>query len=158
MFSFDAGYQYGGGIASIGTYTPASAVTNGDYSNAPWFRFSRNPTAPPAWCGSYLMVKSRTQVVGINFDTNDWFAFDVKSGADDYGEYLASTGSRDAWSRTRTSRQAPRRRGQEILPRKGMDTSLNAFSVQTICVSRHKDITPIKNRKPRRTGLPHAST
>lgn len=42
------------------------------------------------------MVKSRTQVVGINFDTNDWFAFDVKSGADDYGEYLASTGSRDA--------------------------------------------------------------
>ena len=34
--------------------------------------------------------------VGINFDTNDWFAFDVKSGADDYGEYLASTGSRDA--------------------------------------------------------------
>ena len=35
MFSFDAGYQYGGGIASIGTYTPASAVTNGDYSNAP---------------------------------------------------------------------------------------------------------------------------
>ena len=22
MFSFDAGYQYGGGIASIGTYTP----------------------------------------------------------------------------------------------------------------------------------------
>ena len=96
MFSFDAGYQYGGGIASIGTYTPASAVTNGDYSNAPWFRFSRNPTAPPAWCGSYLMVKSRTQVVGINFDTNDWFAFDVKSGADDYGEYLASTGSRDA--------------------------------------------------------------
>ena len=96
MFSFDAGYQYGGGIASIGTYTPASAVTNGDYSNAPWFLFSRNPTAPPAWCGSYLMVKSRTQVVGINFDTNDWFAFDVKSGADDYGEYLASTGSRDA--------------------------------------------------------------
>ena len=42
MFSFDAGYQYGDGIASIGTYTPASAVTdNGDYSNAPWFRFNR---------------------------------------------------------------------------------------------------------------------
>lgn len=95
MFSFDAGYQYGDGIASLGTYAPASTVTNGDYSAAPWFRFSRNPTAPPAWCGSYLMVKSLTQVVGINFDTSQWFAFDVKSGADDYGEYLASTGSRD---------------------------------------------------------------
>ena len=45
--------------------------------------------------------------VGINFDTNDWFAFDVKSGADDYGEYLASTGSRDAWSRTQTSTTSP---------------------------------------------------
>ena len=120
MFSFAAGYQYGGGIASIGTYTPASAVTNGDYSNAPWFRFSRNPTAPPAWCG-HRLARCRGHV-------------------------------------HEHRRQAPRRRGQEILPRKGMDTSLNAFSVQTICVSRHKDITPIKNRKPRRTGLPHAST
>ena len=95
MFSFDAGYQHGDGIANLGTYVPAGAVTNGDYSAAPWFRFGRNPTAPPAWCGSYLMVKSLTQVVGINFDTSEWFAFDVKSGADNYGEYLASTGSRD---------------------------------------------------------------
>ena len=45
---------------------------------------------------SPVLASTRTQVVGINFDTNDWFAFDVKSGADDYGEYLASTGSRDA--------------------------------------------------------------
>ena len=52
-------------------------MTNGDYSNAPWFRFSRNPTAPPAWCGSYLMVKSRTQVVGINFDTQGNLCGDV---------------------------------------------------------------------------------
>ena len=96
MFSFDAGYQYGDGIANLGTYVPAGTVTNGDYSAAPWFRFSRNPTAPPAWCGSYLMVKSLTQVVGINFDSNQWFSFDVKSGADNYGEYLASTGSRDS--------------------------------------------------------------
>lgn len=95
MFSFDAGYQYGGGIASLGTYTPARTVADGDYSAAPWFRFSRNPTAPPAWCGSFLMVKSLTQVVGIDFDANEWFAFDVKSGADNYGEYLASTGSRN---------------------------------------------------------------
>lgn len=94
MFSFDAGYQYGDGIASMGTYAPASTVTNGDYSAAPWFHFDRAPTAPPAWCGSHLMVKSLTQVVGIDFDTNQWFAFDVKSGADKYGEYLASTGSR----------------------------------------------------------------
>lgn len=95
MFSFDAGYQYGDGISSIGTYAPATKVTGGDYSSAPWFRFSRNPTAAPAWCGSYLMVKSLTQVVGINFDTSQWFALDAKSGAAEYGDYLASTGSRN---------------------------------------------------------------
>lgn len=96
MFSFDAGYQYGDGIASLGTYAPASKVTDGNYSAAPWFRFSRNPTAAPAWCGSFFMVKSKTQVVGINFDANTYFQLDLKSGADDYGEYLASTGSRNA--------------------------------------------------------------
>lgn len=96
VFSFDAGYQYGGGIASLGTYAPASAVSDGNYSAAPWFRFSRNPTAAPAWCGQYFMVKAKTQVVGINFDTNEYFQLDVKSGSDDYGDYLATTGSRDS--------------------------------------------------------------
>lgn len=93
-FSFDAGYQYGGGIATLGTYTPASTVTDGDYSGAPWFRYSRNPSAAPAWCGPYFMVKSNTSVVGIDFDSKQYFALDVKSGADKYGDYLASTGAR----------------------------------------------------------------
>lgn len=95
MFSFDASYQYGDGIASLGTYVPASKVTDGTYSAAPWFRFSRNPTAAPAWCGSFFVVKSKTQVVGIDFDANEYFQLDLKSGADDYGEYLASTGARN---------------------------------------------------------------
>lgn len=94
-FSFDAGYQYGDGIASLGTYVPASKVSNGDYNSAPWFRFSRNPTAAPAWCGPFFVVKSTTRVVGINFDANEYFQLDLKSGAEDYGEYLASTGSRN---------------------------------------------------------------
>lgn len=96
MFSFDAGYSYGDGIASLGTYTPASPVTDGDYSSAPWFRFSRNPTAAPAWCGPFFMVKATKQVVGINFDTNEYFQLDVKDGSDKYGDYLASTGTRNA--------------------------------------------------------------
>lgn len=93
MFSFDAIYNYGGGIANLGTYVPASRVTDGSYSGAPWFRFSKTPTAAPAWCGSFLMVKASTAVCGIDLDANTYFAFDVKSGADKYGEYLASTGS-----------------------------------------------------------------
>lgn len=94
-FSFDAGYDYGDGISKVGTYTPTIAATNADYSNAPWFWFGRAPSAPPAWCGKYFMVKSTTAVCGVDFATNEYFAFDVESGADDYGEYLASTGSHD---------------------------------------------------------------
>lgn len=94
MFSFDAIYNYGGGIANLGTYVPASTVSDGSYSDAPWFRFARTPSAPPAWCGGYLMVRSTTAVCGVNLDAGEYFAFDVADGAD-YGEYLASTGAHD---------------------------------------------------------------
>ncbi|WP_270295258.1 hypothetical protein [Eggerthella sinensis] len=42
------------------------------------------------------MVKATKQVVGINFDTNEYFQLDVKDGSDKYGDYLASTGTRNA--------------------------------------------------------------
>lgn len=99
MFSFDAIYSYGEGIANLGTYVPAQQVAaanadgigNAAYSDARWFRHTRTPTAAPAWCGRYLMVKSST-TIGIDLENNTYFALDIKSGADDYGEYLASTG------------------------------------------------------------------
>ena len=99
MFTFDAIYNYGDGIANLGTYTPAAQVAaapadglgNAAYSAARWFRHTRTPTAAPAWCGRYLMVKSTT-TVGIDLEAQTYFAIDVKSGADDYYEYLASTG------------------------------------------------------------------
>lgn len=95
MFAFDATYDYGEGISELGTYAPASTVTDGSYNTAPWFRFNRDPSAAPAWCGPYLMVKSTTAVCGVDLKKNEYFAFDVESGADTYGEYLATTGSHD---------------------------------------------------------------
>lgn len=94
-FAFDGAYQYGDGIADLGTYLPAATVTDGGYSAAPWVRFDRSPSAAPAWCGSFFMVKSTSAVCGVDLDAREWFAFDVESGADTYGEYLASTGIRD---------------------------------------------------------------
>ena len=38
------------------------------------------------------MVKSTSAVCGIDFDTQQYFALEVKSGTDSYGDYLASTG------------------------------------------------------------------
>lgn len=96
LFSFDAIYNYGGGIANLGTYAPTVTVTEGSYSDVPWFRFNRTPTAAPAWCGSYLMVKSTLNVCGIDLNANESFRFEIENGADDYGEYLATTGVHDS--------------------------------------------------------------
>ena len=133
-FSFESIYNYGGGIANLGTYTPAGEVSTGmlssqaavatpssssategqpmtlaesneltaastakfdaqPYSGSTWFRFPRTPTAAPAWCGNWFMVKSTSAVCGIDFTNKQYFAFDVKNGATDYGDYLASSGS-----------------------------------------------------------------
>lgn len=95
MFSFDASYNFGGGIANLGTYTPSASVADGDYSAAPWFRFERAPSAAPAWCGAYFMVKSTGSVCAVDIDRGDYVVFDVPDGADSYGDYLASTGMND---------------------------------------------------------------
>lgn len=94
IFSFDAIYNYGDGIANLGTYAPMQAATDGNYNALPWFCFNRAPTAAPAWCGKYLMVKSTNSVNGIDLQSKQYFALNVENGADDYGDYLASTGSR----------------------------------------------------------------
>lgn len=93
MFSFDAIYNYGDGISQLGTYVPLQAAAGADYSGVPWYRYNRNPTAPPAWCGGYLFVKALTSVVGVDFSAGNYFQLGVESGADDYGDYLASSGS-----------------------------------------------------------------
>lgn len=94
MFSFEGIYSYGDGIANLGTYAPKTDVRGADYSAAPWFHFARTPSAPPCWCGNYLMVKSTRSVVGVDLAGDTYFLLDSISGSDTYGDYLASTGSR----------------------------------------------------------------
>ena len=92
-FSFDAWYSYGEGIANIGTYTPAKTHGIEDYAGLPWFNFSRTPTAAPAWCNGWFIVKSTRAVCGIDIANMTYFALPVESGCDDYGDYLATTGN-----------------------------------------------------------------
>lgn len=91
-FSFDAIYDYGDGISNLGTYTPYEQVTNGKYKDRHWFAFVRVPTAPPCWCGDYFVVKSTTAVLGMDLKRARYFVLPVQTGADSYGEYLATTG------------------------------------------------------------------
>ncbi len=93
MFSFDGTYSYGDGISQLGTYTPLRTTTGDEASSSLWFRYARTPSAAPAWCGPYLMVKSTTAVAGVNLEAGELFTLSVESGSDDYGDYLASTGT-----------------------------------------------------------------
>ncbi len=113
-FAFDAIYDYGDGIANLGTYTTAEMPTAGSgdppdtsdatstsalvetaaaYNGATWFRYPRSPLAAPAWCGNWFIVKSTSAVCGVNLSTREYFALDVEEGTDDYGDYLASAGT-----------------------------------------------------------------
>ena len=91
-FAFEATYSYGDGIANLGTYTPTSKPA-GSYDDAKWIRFDRSPTCAPAWCGSYFMVKSTKAICGVDPAQKRYFVLDVPSGAEDWGEWLASTGT-----------------------------------------------------------------
>ena len=100
MFSFEAIYNFGEGIANLGTYIPASTVQpdtdaqgNASYSLVPWFRHGVTPTAPPAWCGGWIIAKDSYNVCGFSPESKQYFMLEVKSGAPSFGDYLASTGS-----------------------------------------------------------------
>lgn len=91
-FSFEGIYDYGDGIANLGTYTPTTTSEPENYAERRWFRFARTPTAPPAWTGKYFIVKSPDTVCGIDMDADTYFALDIEAGSEKYGDYLASTG------------------------------------------------------------------
>ncbi|MGI6105254.1 MAG: twin-arginine translocation signal domain-containing protein [Raoultibacter sp.] len=96
-FSFEGIYSYGEGISNLGTYTPEKEHGAYDYENKTWFRFSKTPSSPPAWCKNHFIVKSTRSVCGVNLESRLYYAIDVESGSDSYGDYLASTGDNDSF-------------------------------------------------------------
>lgn len=92
-FGFSNIYNYGGGIANLGTYTPRTAVQPNNYNDLPWFRFGRTPITDPCWCGNWFIVKSTTSLTGTHFASKSYFAISIVSGADSYGEQLVSSGT-----------------------------------------------------------------
>lgn len=96
-FCFDSIYDFGGGIANLGTYTPTSAVADrkGNYDDLDWFRFGRTPLASPAWCGQDLfVVKSTLSVCAVDMANRRYCALDVQDGSASWGDYLVSSGAR----------------------------------------------------------------
>lgn len=50
-FGFSSIYNFGGGIANLGTYTPRSAANAYHYDDLQWFRFSRSAHYRPLLVG-----------------------------------------------------------------------------------------------------------
>ena len=92
-FCFEAAYNYGDGIAGVGTYTPLSEGASFDYEGRSWFCFSRTPTTAPAWCGDYFVVKSTSSVAVVDLASNLYTSLLAEDDADDWGEQLATTGT-----------------------------------------------------------------
>ena len=92
-FSFENIYNYGEGIANLGTYTPQEKPGDSAYSHRPWFRFARTPTIPPSWCGDWFMVKSTSAVVAIHLKDRRYAILPTDNNAENYGDCLASMGS-----------------------------------------------------------------
>lgn len=101
-FAFDGIYDYGGGIANLGTYAPVSLPGDGGdltgvasaaaYDQARWFRFARTPITAPAWCGPWLMVRSTNAVCGVSMQESTFFQLPLEEGSTEFGDALASTG------------------------------------------------------------------
>lgn len=91
-FSFEDIYNYGEGIANLGTYTPQQKPESSEYSHRPWFRFARTPSIPPAWCNEWFLVKSTSAVVAIHPADQRYVVLPTDNNAEVYGDCLGSIG------------------------------------------------------------------
>lgn len=91
-FSFDAIYNYGEGISNLGTYTPLKDSKN-NYTDSRWLNFSRVPSAAPAFCDNFFVVRSTMAICVVDLKSETYCILGRPNASDDYGDYLASTGN-----------------------------------------------------------------
>lgn len=83
-FTIEAAYDYGGGIANVGTYYP---LDDGTY-----LRLTKQPVTPPALCRGWLVSKSGSRTVFVNMKERKYFTVDAPDGTADYGDYPLAYG------------------------------------------------------------------
>lgn len=120
-FAFDGIYNYGDGIANLGTYMPL-APTDGPrlagtdlegvegpgsddphipvsaanlatplYSADEWFHYVANPLSAPCWCGNWVLVRGGSSVCAIDLASRRYARLPLQEGSGDYNDFLAST-------------------------------------------------------------------
>lgn len=83
-FTIPASYDYGGGIANVGTYYPIAGNL--------WLRLARQSITPPGICQGWLFAKSSSRTVFINMQEQQYFVVNAPDGCTDYGDYSVCTG------------------------------------------------------------------
>lgn len=83
-FTIPASYDYGGGIANVGTYYPIAGSS--------WLRLARQSLTPPGICNGWLFAKSSSRTVFIDTNNQQYFVVDAPDGCADYGDYSVCTG------------------------------------------------------------------
>lgn len=92
----ERGAQRGAGNASATSekHALASELSYAALYNAStWFHFGRTPTTAPCWCDDMVIVKSTYSVLAIDLRAKNYVMLPVDSGADQWGEWCASSGN-----------------------------------------------------------------
>ncbi len=87
--------------------TPANAPENTQhadtsyaafYNASPWFHFGRMPTTAPCWCDDVVVVKSTYSILVLDVRAKTYVTLPVDSGAEQWGEWCASSGTHGAFA------------------------------------------------------------
>lgn len=83
-FTIPASYDYGGGIANVGTYYPIAGNS--------WLRLTRQSLTPPGICNGWLFAKSSSRTVFIDIPEQRYFVVSAPDGCADHGDYSVCVG------------------------------------------------------------------
>lgn len=87
--------------------TPANSPENAQhadtsyaafYNTSPWFHFGRMPTTAPCWCDDVVIVKSTYSILVLDVRAKTYVTLPVDSGAEQWGEWCASSGTHGAFA------------------------------------------------------------
>ena len=83
-FTIPASYDYGGGIANVGTYYP---IAGGQ-----WLRLAKQSLTPPGLCNGWLFAKSGSRTVFVDTTGQRYFVVDAPDNCETYGDYSVRNG------------------------------------------------------------------
>ncbi len=83
-FTIPAAYDYGGGIANVGTYYPIAGNQ--------WLRLAKQSLTPPGICNGWLFAKSGSRTVFVDTKSQRYFVVDAPDNSENYGDYSVRHG------------------------------------------------------------------